>query len=186
MTELSTSRLQLVALDLRHLRLLRVGRDMMAESLGLVSAHLEVEPEIEQEYRQAIDLWLLNVASHPEDYAWYTNWEIILKAENRSIGGIGLSGKPDQDGMVMIGYMVDNRYRNQGHATESLKAIIEWAASEPRLQGIMAETPKENVASQKVLQKNQFAQTNTTDQTLVWERVMRVEANGSQFASHEK
>jgi len=170
MTTLETVRLSLVALDLKHLRLLRHERSMMEQSMGLVPHTIQMSADMAHEFKQAIDFWLLNVESHPKQYAWYTNWEIILREENRSIGGIGLSGEPDSDGSVMVGYVIDARYHNRGFATESLATLINWSLPHPRLTAIKAETPKENIASGRVLEKNLFSIETETDQTYLWSR----------------
>jgi RimJ/RimL family protein N-acetyltransferase len=170
MVELSSERLRLLALDLRHLRLMRQSRDLMEEALGLLPMTFQVDKEMATEIRQAIDFWLINVESRPEHYAWYTNWEIILPAENRSIGGIGLSGRPDEEGKVMTGYFIDARYYNQGFATEALQTLIEWAFRDPALAFLTAETPHDHYASHRVLIKNQFEPVQEADQLVIWER----------------
>jgi [ribosomal protein S5]-alanine N-acetyltransferase len=173
MVELHSDRLRLLALDLRHLRLLRQSRAVMEEALGLNPIEFQTDREMEIEIRQAVDFWLINVESRPEDYAWYTNWEVILQTENRSIGGIGLSGRPDAQGKVMTGYFIDNRYQNQGYATEGLRTIIEWAFRDPDLRCLTAETSNDHLASHRVLIKNHFQRVQEADQIWVWERSVR-------------
>jgi RimJ/RimL family protein N-acetyltransferase len=92
----------------------------------------------------------------PLEFTWYTNWEIILKEKTCSIGGIGLSGMPNNDGCTEIGYVIDQKFRGSGFATEAVKALKTWAFKDSDLKIITAETPTLNLHSQKVLQKNNF------------------------------
>jgi hypothetical protein len=53
----------------------------------------------EAETLEALEhFWIPMAQIFPWDFAWYSNWEIILEEENRSIGGIGYSGLPDDNG----------------------------------------------------------------------------------------
>jgi RimJ/RimL family protein N-acetyltransferase len=92
----------------------------------------------------------------PLEFTWYTNWEIILKEKTCSIGGIGLSGMPNNEGSTEIGYVIDQKFRGLGFATEAVDALKNWAFKDPDLKIMKAETPILNLNSQKVLQKNNF------------------------------
>ncbi len=185
MLRLHSDRLCLLALDLRHLRLMRQGRDILEEALGLDHMVFQTDKETATEFRQAIDFWLINVESRPKHYPWYTNWEIILEEENRSIGGIGLSGRPDAQGKVMTGYFIDDRYHNRGYATESLGTLIDWAFTDPEVQCITAETTHDHLASHRVLIKNQFQPVQEVDQIWLWERPYRPAASPSAARSEK-
>ena len=50
---------------------------------------------------------------HEDEYVWYTNWQIILKEENVSIGSACFKGEPDENGVVEIGYGLDEKYRGK-------------------------------------------------------------------------
>lgn len=186
MLELHSDRLRLIALDLRHLRLLRQERSLMEEALRLEPVIFQIDEEFETEIRQSVDFWLINVESHPDHYAWYTSWEIVLCAENRSIGGIGLTGRPDQQGKVMTGYFIDRRYHNQGYATESLRTLSDWAFRDPDLKVLTAETPHDHVASHRVLLKNHFVQVGEADQILLWERAAQPQPSVIPRANQER
>jgi RimJ/RimL family protein N-acetyltransferase len=95
---------------------------------------------------------------YPFDFLWYTNWEIILKEKSCSVGGIGLGGMPNNEGSTDVGYFIDQKFRGLGIASEALEAIKSWAFQDPDLNKLRAETPLDNLSSQKVLEKNQFQQ----------------------------
>jgi len=166
---LQSKRIFLVPLPLTYLELLRTNRQLMEEALGLIPSGLMLEAEIEVEVEEAIQFWLVNVKEHPESWCWYTNWEIIHRTDNRSIGGIGLAGKPDINGMVEVGYGLDQRFRNQGYMTEALGLFLKWIFIHPQAYGVRAQTPKNNRSSQVVLEKNGFSSHESSTELLIWE-----------------
>ena len=133
----------------------------------------ELELFYEQETAQALrDFWIPQTAKFPLDYYWYTNWEIILNPSSCSVGGIGFAGLPDDEGTSEIGYALDQKFQGQGIATEAVKALTEWAFQDAGLQVLRAETPVDNVGSQRVLEKNKFQKTG--EKTLALEIPMQV------------
>ena len=45
----------------------------------------------------------------------------------RVVGSIGFHGPPDAQGRLEVGYSVDPPYRRRGYASESVKALFDWA-----------------------------------------------------------
>ena len=176
MLYLETERLKLIPLDLYHLRLLRQSRALMEKSLGLEPSAMAVDEFTRGEIAQALETWIAQVGRHETDYQWYTAWEIVLKDENLSVGGIGLTGPPDSIGETMVGYNIDGNYQNQGFASEALTALTGWAFRHPKLRRILAETPQENFASHRVLSKNGFVKTGRRPGTFMWQKTVE---NGS-------
>jgi RimJ/RimL family protein N-acetyltransferase len=124
------------------------------------------------EITEALETWIAQVSRHETDYQWYTAWEIVLRDENLSVGGIGLTGPPDSIGETMVGYNIDGNFQNQGFASEALTALTGWAFRHPKLRRILAETPQENFASQRVLSKNGFVKTGRRPGTFMWQKTM--------------
>ena len=56
----------------------------------------------------------------------------------------------------MIGYAIDGNYHRNGYATEALAALKNWAFGSSKVLKITAYTPINNIASQKVLNNNDF------------------------------
>lgn len=81
-------------------------------------------------------------------------WLIITRDE--VVGLLSITEVVD-DGVVQIGYGVSPGSRGQGHAAGAVAAMIEWARRDGRLLAIVAETRTDNVASQRVLERNGFA-----------------------------
>lgn len=179
MNVITSSRLQLIPLDNSLLRIWRqFGREAVEKELNLVSNNIALEKFYAKEMDDAlINFWLPMTHKFPLDFRWYTNWEIILTASSCSIGGIGLSGLPDNQGTTEIGYALDEKFRGNGYAAEAVGALANWAFQDSGLRMLRAETPCENVASQRVLHVNNFIQTGQKSidcpeplEVFTWER----------------
>ena len=70
---------------------------------------------------------------------------------------VGFKGVPDSNGEVEIGYGIDPQFQRQGYMTEAVKAMIQWAFSEPACRVITAIlSAPDNIASHRVLEKSGF------------------------------
>ncbi len=160
---IETKRLRLYPLNEEALRQLSVGRGQLDNYLGLKPSGSERSGRIQKEMRDALRQWKKFVRLHPVEYQWGTNWEVILVHENRSIGGIGLNGFPDENGKVVVGYVIDDRYQQQGYATEALAGLAGWAFKDTRLHSMEALTLFDNLASHGVLLNNGFQRKEVTE-----------------------
>ncbi len=150
-------RLKLIPLPHFHLQILQKSRAELEKVLGLNISQQQTEPLFIQEIEDAlVNFWLPRTAENPENYPWFTNWEIVLKTKNLSIGGIGLAGLPDEKGETMTGYGLDSNFRNQGFATEALLCLSAWAFEHASLKALIATTYPDNIPSQRVLIKAGF------------------------------
>ena len=70
------------------------------------------------------------------------------------IGGVGLT--PTEDDFCELGYWLGIEYWGQGYATESVRGLLSYAATNTPCEKFKANVYKENVASAKVLEKNGF------------------------------
>jgi RimJ/RimL family protein N-acetyltransferase len=93
---------------------------------------------------------------------------IVEKASGEAVGTIGFFGPPDEDGMVMVGYGLVEPARGHGYATEALQALIAYAAAQPAAKRMVADTEKDNEASQRVLHKAGFTRTHETDDAIFY------------------
>lgn len=78
---------------------------------------------------------------------------IELKATGALVGHVGLS---PLDGEIEVGFAVGRSQQGKGFATEAVRALCEWAAvkfPEIRIIGIAA---RENLGSQRVLERSGF------------------------------
>jgi len=101
---------------------------------------------------QALEYTLVKINSDPKEIGWWMYFP-ILKAENKLIGSGGFKGPPEKDGIVEIGYEINEHFRNQGLATEFAERLILHAFSIDQVQEVIAHTLAYNNASTKVLRK---------------------------------
>ena len=165
---LTTQNLVIVPLTHEQLKLYKFDQEGLAASLGLNYLEPQQDPSVIGEIQEAIEFWLKGTLENPKDFHWFTNWHIILRAKQIAIGGIGFAGKPDDEGKVMVGYGLDVRYHGRGFASEALRAMIDWAFSQPLVRFIVAETPLSNIPSHRVLEKNGFTQIETKNEQILW------------------
>ena len=97
----------------------------------------------------------------------FGNFVIVEQASGQAVGTIGFFGPPDETGTVMVGYGLVDPARGHGYATEALRALVGYAARQPAAKRVVADTTKDNVPSQRVLDKAGFAKTHETDDS-VW------------------
>jgi len=146
---LETEKLKLIPLDAQNLRWSIKDRQKMERNLGVKITNTELEETV----KKAMGISLKKVLENMKDYLWFTSWEIVLKKENRIIGGLCFKGSPDEKGRVEIGYGMQDEYRCKGYATEAVKELMNWTFSFNNITEIIAETEKDNLPSHRVLEK---------------------------------
>lgn len=165
MIQIETERLKLIPLDHEMLSIWKnYGRIELEKFLKLCPANWELEDYYQKETQHALEtFWHPETKNHFIDFFWYTNWEIILKDTNQSIGGIGFNGRANSVGQNEIGYLIEKNHRNAGYATEALERMIQWAFQDENLKSIVAKTHLDNLESQQVLLKNGFIKLENQD-----------------------
>lgn len=81
-------------------------------------------------------------------------WMIVSDGE--IVGLISITRLP-KNGEIHIGYGIAPTRQSQGHATSAVAALLAWAAMDERVTSVSAETGLDNIASQRVLERNGFA-----------------------------
>ena len=94
---------------------------------------------------------------NPQYRPWYAAW-FIETPDGQRIGELCFKGL-SADGTAEIGYGILSDFQNRGYATEAVKAVTDWALSQPGVNCITAETEADNLASQKVLHNCGFLAT---------------------------
>ncbi len=131
----------------------------LEELAKLVVIYGKIVPELSQAYQEMLE----GCQQYVQDYIWYTSWKMCLKENGQRIGDVGFKG-PAQNGMVEIGYGINEQYQGQGYATEGVKAVCDWALRQNDVQAVEAETEPNNKASQNVLNKLGFIATGQNGQ----------------------
>ena len=102
-------------------------------------------------------------------------WMIVI--DDEVVGLCGLKHPPTSDGLAEIGYNIFRDRRNLGYASQAISALIELSANELGVRCLTAETGIDNIASQRVLLRNDFVRTgmrkDSKDGELIcWERLL--------------
>ena len=108
------------------------------------------------------------VLAHPDSFVWYTEWALITADEQVTIGGIMLMAERN-DREIEIGYGLDEKYRSKGYMTEAVCALIGWMFQQSEGPAyVVAETEKENAASQKVVIRAGLSRYKETGESVWW------------------
>ena len=82
----------------------------------------------------------------------YSNYTIIRKSDNIKIGSCGLYDREGLEG-IDLGFAFLPEYEKKGYAFESANKLMNVAFNEFGINEISAITTKDNIASQKLLEK---------------------------------
>lgn len=85
------------------------------------------------------------------------SWLIVDDGE---VVGLCSITRPPEGGSIDIGYGIAPGRQRRGIATRAVGAIVAWARATPHLTAITAETALDNLASQRVLERNGFERVN--------------------------
>jgi RimJ/RimL family protein N-acetyltransferase len=156
------------------LQLLHTGRAEMEQALGLTQSHWQVDEFYQKEIDDAmVNFWLPKTLANPDNFTWYTDWELVLKSTNTAIGGMGFNGEPNEQGEAEVGYMIEKGHQNKGFATEALKLMSSWALSQKRVKAVIVHTYRDNLPSQRILIKSGFEKVGTDEEQLMTFRLIR-------------
>ncbi|MDO3640424.1 GNAT family N-acetyltransferase [Mucilaginibacter sp. L3T2-6] len=166
---IESERLKMQPLTHQQLQILHnSGRHALEESLGLTLSNWQVDEFYQKEIDDAmINFWLPKTLANPDQFIWYTDWEIILKAENLAIGGMGFNGEPNDLGEAEAGYMIEEGHQGKGYATEALKLMSHWALGKEGINSVIVHTYESNLPSVRILEKCCFKQFKRTDEGLL-------------------
>lgn len=91
-------------------------------------------------------------AQEPEEVGWWI-WLISRQDDETAVGVCGLAGRPDDDGVVFLGYSVYPEHEGHGFATEASTALVEWTLRQAGVGRVRALVPRWNQASVAVARK---------------------------------
>ncbi len=165
----------MVTLRTQRLLLIALTRDQIDMALNDVNAlaralNITITPgTFSDESRQAMTIKLtrmdyVDTALHP----WFTYFLLVNAAERTAVGVCGFKGSPNVLGSAELGYAAHPNHRNKGYMTEAVRALIEWAFTQEPCKVVIAETLRENIASQRVLQKAGMVFDRAVDNMLYW------------------
>lgn len=147
--ELSTARLELLALSRQQLKMALENKPVLAERLnsefadGLWSEAAE----------RALAAKLRRMSRVAErQHIWLTYWVMLLDRQV-GIGLLGFKGVPNAQAEVEIGYGVAPMFAGKGYTTEAAQALTVWALDQRVCSTVIAEVAKDNMASRRVVEK---------------------------------
>ncbi len=83
----------------------------------------------------------------------------VVAEKSKASGFVGMIGfhriKPEHH-RAEVGYMIEKEYQGKGYAAEAVRAIIKYAFNEMKIHSIEADIDKDNIASERLLQKLGF------------------------------
>ncbi len=85
-------------------------------------------------------------------------WMII---EDGEIVGLVSLVVPVSGRLIKIGYGVAPTRENRGATSRAVRELVEWARLDARIDSVTAETSPDNLPSQRVLENNGFARSDT-------------------------
>jgi ribosomal-protein-alanine N-acetyltransferase len=97
------------------------------------------------------------------------NWGITIKGSNKIIGIIGHYRIQPENHRAEIGYMSLTEFNGKGYITEAIKAVVAYGFEQMKLHSIEAVIDPENIASERVLQKNGFVKEAHISENELWE-----------------
>ena len=110
--------------------------------------------------------------ANPDDEPW--DGTLVERATLTAVGQLGCKGKPDENGLVEIGYGLVLEVWGRGYATETVGVLVSWLLEQPSVRVVTAECLETNHASVRVLQKTGFKQVGQKPDEegtlLLWER----------------
>lgn len=90
------------------------------------------------------------------------NWGIVIPDTGEIAGTIGYY-RGFEDNTGEIGFVTKEKFRRKGFTFHAVQLLTEFGYSKMNLQKIIAYTNPDNVASQNLLKKTGFVQTNDSD-----------------------
>jgi [ribosomal protein S5]-alanine N-acetyltransferase len=163
--KLETPRLRIIPLTKEQLANYSIPDFSLENSL-----HVNTVPRIVPEFLANVinNKILPSVSDITKNPLYYAFWTIIFKQENVMVGDFCFKGEPDEKGEVEIGYGTYPAFIGKGFMTEAVGEMVKWAFAQPHVQSVTAQTDPSNIASQKILEKNNFVEYGRTAENILW------------------
>ncbi len=149
---IETERLIIAPLTREESELYLTDVDAFARALRLAKAPNEPDEGTKRALNWLIDLGL---QYDKKSSVWAALWAFVDKRLNVVVGNACFKGEPI-DGDAEIGYGTEREFQNCGYMSEGVKGLVSWGRRRDDLQGIVAETFKDNIPSQRVLENAGF------------------------------
>jgi [ribosomal protein S5]-alanine N-acetyltransferase len=140
-----TTRFELVSMSMPFMRALLAG-DLAAAAAEIDAA---IPPDLPEQLDHFLQFRIADLTVDPEAQPWLGRAIVRTDPDGtrRVIGTCGFHSPPDDTGRVEIGYRVEAAERRRGVATEVVRALLDWAATEHGVRRFRASIAPDNVAS---------------------------------------
>ncbi len=101
-----------------------------------------------------LEFVVVRLSQDPKNFFWWLPRLIVV--DRSVVGTCGFKYPPDSNGTVEIGYGVVSSQQGRGFATQAVNLLVMEGFSKHEIQTIKAFTTPSNLASERVLEKNQF------------------------------
>ena len=143
---ISTDRFDLVWLEARVVR-------MFASSPNDALRTLEVfNPDglLTGEEQAIAELFAGRLEQQPDHEAW-TIRAVIERSSSTLVGHAGFHCRPDERGVLELGYSTSTSRRREGIASEAVRGLLDAASASSMVTTVRGVTHEENLASQRLL-----------------------------------
>ena len=100
--------------------------------------------------------WIARLRSGQATHPWGLGFAVVDKETHTVVGTTGFKGPPDENGVVEIAYGIVPSFEGRGYATETAKAVVEFAYATGSVKRVIAHTLPMANASTSVLAKCGF------------------------------
>jgi RimJ/RimL family protein N-acetyltransferase len=143
---IETPHLRLVPCEMAHVEAVMRDPTELGQLLGVrVHKDWPVFPETIGYVHESLKV---DAASHKWGFHLFVHRE-----DKILIGEGGFKGKPDEEGMVEIGYAIVPEYRERGLAFEAARGLADFAFLHSEVKVVQAHTLKDGTASIRILEK---------------------------------
>lgn len=149
---IETPRLLLLPLRYEEMHAYLYQPETLPKALNLTG---DLPPE-HPELRNLFESTLSRLKAASDNFIYLTQWFLIEKRERVVVGSFIFKGEPDANGEIEIGYGTEPPFQGKGYMSEAVTGVLMWAATQPRLTAIIAETEQTNLSSIRVLEKTGF------------------------------
>lgn len=153
MSTLETRRLELVPITLDIVEAVMADRQSEVERIAGATfvGKWPGRALIERAFCAALD----RIRANPSVRLWGDRL-MIARDDNgarRLVGSVVFHGAPDEDGVVEIGYGVEQSSQGKGYGSEATLAMVEWALTQPGCEAVTATTLPWHTASVRILER---------------------------------
>ena len=174
MSVLYTPRLELVPITLAMVEAMMLGNREHAEVVD--EARLPDAWPGTDLVERAFTASLEAIRADPVTRLWGDRLMIVRAAgpgsTRRVIGSVVFNGRPDAEGVVEVGYGVEEGSQRAGLATEATRACVEWALAEPDCRAVRATTFPWHQASLRVIEKLGMRKIGTREHDVLGEMLL--------------